>query len=154
MSEAKSVYTICRVCNSMSAGNNKNCPICKVPIGKHCKIIDDKFILDKISIDDYFTIADISTDTNFFQAMIQLKEKDIIEYELKMSQFRNQAKQTEQIQEQSQSFENQIECPYCKSTNTQKISGLSKAVSVGLFGIFALGKTTKQWHCNNCNSDF
>jgi hypothetical protein len=47
-----------------------------------------------------------------------------------------------------------ITCPYCKSTNTKKISGLSKAVNVGLFGIFALGKTTKQWHCNNCNSDF
>ena len=47
-----------------------------------------------------------------------------------------------------------ITCPYCKSTDCKKISGLSKAVSVGLFGLFALGKTTKQWHCNNCNSDF
>ena len=47
-----------------------------------------------------------------------------------------------------------IECPYCHSTNTKKISGLSKAGSVALFGIFALGKTSKQWHCNNCNSDF
>lgn len=47
-----------------------------------------------------------------------------------------------------------ITCPYCQSTNTKKISGLSKAVSVGIFGIFALGKTTKQFHCNNCNADF
>lgn len=47
-----------------------------------------------------------------------------------------------------------VTCPYCQSTNAKKISGLSKAVNVGLFGIFALGKTTKQWHCNNCNSDF
>ena len=47
-----------------------------------------------------------------------------------------------------------VTCPYCKSTNTKKISGLSKAVSVGLFGIFALGKTTKQFHCNNCKADF
>ena len=47
-----------------------------------------------------------------------------------------------------------ITCPYCKSTNTKKISGLSKAVNVGLFGIFALGKTTKQFHCNNCKADF
>ena len=45
-------------------------------------------------------------------------------------------------------------CPYCQSTNTKKISGLSKAGSVALFGIFALGKTTKQWHCNECGSDF
>lgn len=47
-----------------------------------------------------------------------------------------------------------ITCPYCKSTNTKKISRLSKTVNVGLFGIFALGKTTKQFHCNNCKADF
>lgn len=47
-----------------------------------------------------------------------------------------------------------ITCPYCKSTDCKKISGLSKAIDIGLFGIFALGKTTKQWHCNNCKSDF
>lgn len=47
-----------------------------------------------------------------------------------------------------------VECPYCHSTNTEKISGLSKAGSVALFGIFALGKTSKQWHCNNCDSNF
>lgn len=47
-----------------------------------------------------------------------------------------------------------VTCPYCSSTNTKKISGLSKASSVALFGIFALSKTTKQWHCNDCGSDF
>ncbi len=47
-----------------------------------------------------------------------------------------------------------IECPYCHSTNTKKISGISKAGSVALFGVFAAGKVSKQWHCNNCNSDF
>ena len=47
-----------------------------------------------------------------------------------------------------------ITCPYCQSTNTKKISGLSKAGSVALWGIFALGKTTKQFHCNNCSADF
>lgn len=47
-----------------------------------------------------------------------------------------------------------ITCPYCQSTNTKKISNLLKAGSVALFGIFALGKTTKQWHCNDCGSDF
>lgn len=47
-----------------------------------------------------------------------------------------------------------VECPYCHSTNTKKISGLSKAGSVALWGIFAAGKVSKQWHCNNCNSDF
>ena len=47
-----------------------------------------------------------------------------------------------------------ITCPYCKSIDCKKISGLSKAGSVALWCIFALGKTTKQWHCNRCKSDF
>ena len=47
-----------------------------------------------------------------------------------------------------------ITCPYCKSTDCKKISGLSKAGSVALWGIFALGKTTKQFHCNSCKADF
>ena len=44
-------------------------------------------------------------------------------------------------------------CPYCHSTNTNKISGLSKASSVAIFGIFSQ-KVKKQWHCNGCGSDF
>lgn len=47
-----------------------------------------------------------------------------------------------------------VECPYCHSKDTKKISNLSKAGSVALFGVFALGKTSKQRHCNKCNSDF
>ncbi|GLB26631.1 hypothetical protein LXJ15735_28720 [Lacrimispora xylanolytica] len=45
-------------------------------------------------------------------------------------------------------------CPYCNSTDLNKISGLSKAGSVALWGIFAVGKVSKQWHCNGCKSDF
>ena len=47
-----------------------------------------------------------------------------------------------------------VKCPYCNSVNTQKISTASKAGSVVLFGIFAIGKTSKQWHCNSCGADF
>lgn len=47
-----------------------------------------------------------------------------------------------------------VECPYCHSTDTKKISAVSKGVSVGLFGIFGAGKIVKQWHCNKCGSDF
>lgn len=47
-----------------------------------------------------------------------------------------------------------VKCPYCQSTNTKKISNVSKAGSVAVFGVFATGKVSKQWHCNNCKSDF
>lgn len=47
-----------------------------------------------------------------------------------------------------------VECPYCQATNVKKISVSSKAVHTAVFGIFSLGKTSKQWHCNKCGSDF
>ncbi len=47
-----------------------------------------------------------------------------------------------------------VEGLYCHSSNTKKISGLSKAGSVALWGVLAAGKVGKQWHCNSCGSDF
>lgn len=47
-----------------------------------------------------------------------------------------------------------VRCSYCGSGNTRKISSMSKAGSVAVFGIFSLGKVTKQWHCNDCKSNF
>lgn len=46
-----------------------------------------------------------------------------------------------------------VECPYCHSNNTEKISTVSRAVSVSLVGA-ASGKIGKQWHCKNCGSNF
>ena len=46
-----------------------------------------------------------------------------------------------------------VTCPYCKSTDTKKISGASRWLSTGLFGLGS-GKAGKQWHCRKCNSDF
>ena len=47
-----------------------------------------------------------------------------------------------------------IKCTYCGSPNTKKITVGSKAVHTALFGIFSIGRNSKEWHCNNCNSDF
>lgn len=46
-----------------------------------------------------------------------------------------------------------VECPYCHSTNTKKISGTTRFLSTGLFGL-ASNKIGKNFHCNNCKSDF
>lgn len=106
-----------------------------------------------INIDDYLILEKTSNNITFFDAMIKLKQDDIVEYELKMSQFRSQISQQAQIQESSK-ISDSPKCPYCNSTNLKKISGFSKAGSVALFGIFAVGKVGKQWHCNSCKSDF
>lgn len=47
-----------------------------------------------------------------------------------------------------------VECPYCHSTNTEKISTVSKGVAAALFGVFSLSRNSKQFHCNDCKSDF
>lgn len=47
-----------------------------------------------------------------------------------------------------------IECPYCHSTNTKKITVTSKVAHTALFGIFSISRNSKQWHCNSCGSDF
>lgn len=50
-------------------------------------------------------------------------------------------------------FTNQVECPYCHSTDTSKITTTAKAVNIALFGLLG-NKRKHQWHCNNCKSDF
>lgn len=49
---------------------------------------------------------------------------------------------------------NKVACPYCKSTNTSKITITNKAVHTAVFGIWSMGRNAKQWHCNSCKSDF
>lgn len=47
-----------------------------------------------------------------------------------------------------------VECPYCHSTDTKKITNTSKAVHTAVFGIFSMSRNSKNYHCNQCNSDF
>ena len=48
---------------------------------------------------------------------------------------------------------NKPKCPTCQSENIQKISAMTKAGSVALWGIFSQ-KVKKQWHCNSCGSEW
>ena len=117
------------------------CPECLCPLNK-----------ENIStIPDGGWVKAVSTDENFMKAMTELYENDPIEYQLKISQFKANLKQ--QVSNKKVEEDNKVHCPYCNSTNVNKISGLSKAGSIAMFGIFSR-KAHKQWHCNNCGSDF
>lgn len=106
-----------------------------------------------ITVDDYMVIRNVSNyNRQFLDAMISLHEKDIIEYELKMSQLRNQVEQKQTIQKQ-QDNSSTIKCPYCHSDNVKKITASSRVGSAMMFGILSK-KIGKQWHCNDCKSDF
>lgn len=48
-------------------------------------------------------------------------------------------------------IQSQVHCPYCNSTNVNRISSTKKAMSIIGFGILS-NKIGKQWHCNNCKS--
>lgn len=115
----------------------------------NCPNCGGEFVNIDFPAEDLSVIMSISGDIDFIEAMIKLRQDDIVEYQLKISQFRNQAEQLKQQQESSKP-----KCPTCGSANLKKISGLSKAGSVALWGIFATSRTSKTWHCNNCGTEW
>ncbi len=68
-----------------------------------------------ISSDELDVMVKVSNDSDFIDAMIELKNKDIIEYNLKMSQFKAQTAQYKDMF----SVPNAVRCPKCGSTNIQ-----------------------------------
>ena len=129
-----------------------------VPINLTNHKCGGKLIPLELDHDDYITLCkvwstgnevDYTVHWDLYNAMVELKKNDVIEYNLKMSQFRTQVNQQKQQQESGKPH-----CPTCGSTNLKKISGLSKAGSVALWGVFAAGRTSKTWHCNKCGAEW
>lgn len=94
--------------------------------------------------EDYEILTHISTESSFIDAMVKLHDEDIVEYELKMSQFKSQLSQT-QVRNES----NKPKCPTCNSTNIEKISVGKKAVGGFMFGLLS-SDVRKSMHCKNC----
>lgn len=112
------------------------CPYC------HCRLLPMN-----IDVFEYNTILDISGDPEFTQAMDDLKQKDPIEFQLKMSQFKTQLQQQESSKQTEEN--NQPHCPTCGSTDIQKISGTKRWLSTGLFGL-ASSDIGKSMCCKKC----
>lgn len=132
----------------------KKCNKC----GRFCVCSDEDYLIDGykgcdglmvdtgIKFEDYLVISKISDDNDFLQAMIDLKEKDIIEYNLKMSQFKSQLEQQKSSKIQNDTTPR---CPNCHSSNIQKIGGLERAGSVAMLGVFSK-KINKSSKCKSC----
>lgn len=126
----------------------------KVPNNMICPKCNSNLKETSVTMEEIKIIYAISHDNTFIQAMIELKDKDIIEYELKMSQFRNQLNQQKQIESTRKKQEsNTVHCPYCNSENIKKISGTERVASATMFGIFSK-KIGKSFKCNNCGGTF
>ena len=115
----------------------QNCPNC----GKNLKNIDFPF-------EDLKLLTSISNDVRLYEEMIKLHNENIIEYELKMSQFRANNLQTQQIQQTEAS---KPKCPTCGSTNIEKISVGKKIGGSFLFGIFS-SDVRNTMHCRDCGA--
>lgn len=107
----------------------------------------DPFFEEVISKDPRF-------DESEYQKVLAGREQQIREYE----QSEAEAKEAKEefyaaLAKPSAPAKPVITCPYCKSTNTKKLSSLSRAFSAGFFGLGS-SKIGKQWHCNRCGSDF
>lgn len=109
-----------------------------------CPICRNQMKDTNITIDEYQIIDNISDDISFLEAMINLKKKDPIEYQLKMSQFKTTLKQQEQAQESKREKENTIHCPKCNST---AITTGARGVN-NFWGLLGASKTVNR--CGNC----
>ena len=136
----------CNKCKRFYVGGNIE-DIGKTDNAKSCggTMIDTGIVFD-----EYLVISNISQDKSFLDAMIELKKNDIIEYNLKMSQFKSQAAQEQTAKIQSS---NKPKCPTCNSTNLKRVSTTSKVASVAMWGLLSQ-KAKKTWHCNSCGYEW
>lgn len=141
------------------------CPECGKEISDKAKCcIHCGYPLDEISSNEY---KDISTrecltekeDTHNFSQKIN-SSFDKINYTQKqpetlrdLVQKRDSETKNIEIVESQPIPKPTPKCPTCGSTDISKISATSKAVSVGLFGIFS-PKIRKQFHCNSCKYEW
>ncbi len=105
------------------------------------KMIEQMDIHPLISKEDALTIYNVTHSIEIIDAMIELKQKDIIEYGLKLSQFKNQLEQKRQVNQQEK---NQVHCPKCGSTS---ITTGARGVNL-TFGLLGASKTVNR--CGKC----
>lgn len=97
-----------------------------------------------ITLEELEILRAVDWHEDFIQAMDKLKHDDIVEFTLKMQQFKQGSSTTQQAA-------NVPTCPTCGSTNVKKISGGKRWVTTGLFGLASsnLGKTMQ---CDSCGA--
>lgn len=134
------VVVKCDKCGKIGLCNNTDNLIHRV---NNC---NGNLIKVNITENEFDILCDISGDNDFLQAMIELKDKDIIEYNLKISQFKSQLEQQKSSKKQNDTTPR---CPHCKSTNIKSISALNRGTSIAMLGVFSK-KINKSFECKSC----
>ena len=87
--------------------NITECPECLCPLKKeHVSQIPNGGLVKRISSDE-----------SFMNAMVELYEKDPIEFQLKITQFKTQLQQQESMKQEKQESNSKLTCPKCGSTS-------------------------------------
>lgn len=98
---------------------------------------------NKTDIEEYVRQLYVYSDDRFDENIMSNREND-----------ESTAKQIEFYESHVlQETEIVCRCPFCNSTDVQQVATTSKVVNTAIFGIFGT-KRFKQWHCNQCGSDF
>lgn len=163
---------ICPECGKEISDQSKQCIHCGYPISEivtphrtdeRICVVNGKeiylhFLLDNIETKEKMNKLVRTIDCNSITAFKIIKEveetkkiPETLNFETRTQSLKRQ--EQEKLQRQQQEQANLPKCPYCQSTNLKKITGSDRFISVGLFGL-ASKKVGKQWHCNNCKSDF
>lgn len=105
-----------------------------------CGKCGSSLIHTKITAEEMFLIQRTSNNREFVKAMMDLKDKDIIEYQTRISQYRSQAKADGCYSKPKP----KVCCPKCGSTS---ITAGQRGFSL-LTGFIGSGKTVNR--CSNC----
>lgn len=112
-----------------------------MPSCKLCYACDSNIVKTPLLVEEYAYITLISEDRNFIDAMIELKQKDIIEFKTKVAQFKSQVDAQEERKRQER---NLPRCPKCGSTS---ITASQRGYSFWT-GFLGSNKTVNR--CSNC----
>lgn len=100
---------------------------------------DQKLIKCTMTCEEFQTLRYVSNDSSFIQAMEDLKQKDPIEFQLKLSQFKTQVEQ-----QKSSDNSNKVSCPKCGCTD---IGVTNRGYSI-IWGFIGSGKSMNV--CKKC----
>lgn len=147
---------ICKSCGAISFNKEDICPVCNIPLITVPFFTGRK--IDNLGGEDRDKYIEEITGQKLNPIMVQKRKdylKKIYKEQKEILQKRIRKSEESRINEYQQKYlaEHNIHCPYCNSSNVTKIGTFDRVVSTGLFGL-ASKKIGKQWHCNECKSDF
>ena len=122
----------CYICGFETTDDSiSECPRC---------LCDDVFVCSK----DEEELLRLLDNRELVNAMLKLKQEDIIEYQLKLNQFKTQIQEQKAFEEKQQESK-KPHCPTCGSTDIVKLSFWGQ-----LSDMTAWGGVVKHFGCNNC----